>query len=133
MNYTLKEVCQLLEMSEHTVRYYTDLNLFEVKRDQHNYRVFDEQALDWLRGVKYLRGLGMSLESIKKFHDLCMQEGDEAIVQRLQILQDQLVKANEELKQAQNRVQYLKHKIEKEEKILKHIIPDQQNPSKKKY
>lgn len=132
--YTLKEVCQLLDLSEHTVRYYTDQDLIpSVIRDKNNRRLFDEQALDWLRGTKYLRGLGMSIEAIHEFHILCQQDGDEAIKKRLDILLKQRDVANEELKQAKQRVQYLNHKIEKERKVIDHLIPDDKNPSKKIY
>lgn len=131
--YTLKEVCQILELSEHTIRYYTDEGVVEVKRDKNNRRLFDEQALDWLRGTKYLRGLGMSIEDIKKFHYLCQQDGDEAIRQRLDILLNQKKKAELELEMAQQRLKYLDHKIDKEIKVLYHIIPDDKNPSKKEY
>lgn len=131
--YTIKEVCQLLDMSEHTIRYYTDENIVPVQRDENNYRIFDERAIDWLRGAKYLRGLGMSLSSIKAYHELCMQAGDEAIAKRLDILEKQLIIAKNELIESQKRVDYLLHEIDKSEKIKNHVIPDAQNPSKKKY
>lgn len=131
--YTLKEVCQILDLTEHTVRYYTDQGIVEVKRDHNNRRMFDEQSIDWLRGAKYLRSLGMSIEDVRLFHNLCQQEGDEAIQKRLDILIKQEEKAKQELKQAQQRLVYLQHKIEKEKMILDHVIPDAKNPSKKKY
>lgn len=33
MKYTVKQIAELMGMSEHTIRYYTDLNLLPVKRD----------------------------------------------------------------------------------------------------
>lgn len=131
--YTVKQVCEMLNLSEHTVRYYTDEGLVHVKRDKNNRRLFDEQAIDWLKGARYLRELGMSIQDIKTFHDLCEQEGDEAIQKRLDILLNQETIAKKELEMAQLRLKYLEHKIEKEKKILNHLIPDDKNPSKKKY
>ena len=131
--YTLKQVCQMLNLSEHTVRYYTDIGVITVQRDQNNRRIFDEQAIDWLRGTCYLRSLGMSIQDIKTFHELCMQEGDEAIKQRLDILLKQKETAEKELEIAKKRIEFLNHKIEKEKKILHHLLPDDKNPSKKKY
>ena len=115
--YTLKQACQILNLTEHTIRYYTDIGIVEVKRDKNNHRLFDEQALDWLKGTKYLRELGMSIQDIKLFHELCKQKE----------------KAEEELEAAKQRLQFLNHKIEKEKRILNHLIDDNQNPSKKIY
>lgn len=131
--YTLKQACQILNLTEHTIRYYTDIGIVEVKRDKNNHRLFDEQALDWLKGTKYLRELGMSIQDIKTFHESCMQEGDEAIAQRLDILLKQKENAEKELEVAKKRLEFLNHKIEKEKKILHHLLPDDKNPSKKKY
>lgn len=131
--YTLKQVCQMLNLSEHTVRYYTDISVITVQRDQNNRRIFDEQVIDWLRGTKYLRELGVSIQDIKTFHELCKKEGDQAIQERLDILIKQKEKAEEELEAAKQRLQFLNHKIEKEKRILNHLIDDNQNPSKKIY
>lgn len=131
--YTLKQVCEMLDLTEHTVRYYTDEGIVDVKRDKANRRLFDEQSIDWLRGARYLRGLGMSIGDIKLFHELCKQDGDDAIKARLDILLKQFKKANEEPENAKLRVEYLKHKIEKEKKILNHLILDDKNPHKKHY
>lgn len=131
--YTLKQVCQMLDLSEHTIRYYTDQGVVQVQRDHNNRRLFDEQAVDWLRGAKYLRSLGVSIDDIKTFHALCMQDGDKAIKQRLDILLKQLEKAEEELEIAKKRIDYLHHKIDKEKQILAHQIPDAKNPGKKHY
>lgn len=131
--YTLKQACQLLDLTEHTIRYYTDIGIVEVKRDKNNHRLFDEQAIDWLKGTKYLRELGMSIQDIKLFHELCKQEGDQAIQERLSILIKQKEKAEKELETAKQRLLFLNHKIEKEKRILNHLIDDNQNPSKKNY
>ena len=75
----------------------------------------------------------MSIQDIKTFHELCMQEGDEAIAQRLDILLKQKENAEKELEVAKKRLEFLNHKIEKEKTILHHLLPDDKNPSKKKY
>ena len=131
--YTLKQACQILNLTEHTIRYYTDIGIVEVKRDKNNHRLFDEQALDWLKGTKYLRELLMYIQDIKLFLEVFKKEGDQAIQERLDILIKQKEKAEEELEAAKQRLQFLNHKIEKEKRILNHLIDDNQNPSKKIY
>ena len=54
--FTVKDVSKMLDLTEHTVRFYTDKGLVpSVKRDKNNIRLFDEESINWLTGVKYLR------------------------------------------------------------------------------
>lgn len=130
--YSMKEVCQLLHVTEYTLRYYTDEGLVpSAARDKNNRRIFDEEAIDWLRGIIYLRGLDMSIEAIKEYVTLCLMPGREAIEKRLKILEEQEVLAEKNLQQAQKRLAYLRQKIAHEKSILNHEIPDNHNPRKK--
>lgn len=132
--YTLKQACEMLQLSEHTVRYYTDQGLVpHLKRDGNNHRIFDEESLDWLRGTKYLRDLGMSIQAIKEYQQLCLLNGDDAIRRRCGILEEQLEAAQTELKDAEKRVAYLTKKMQHEQEILAHLTEDDRNPGKKKY
>lgn len=129
--YTLKEVCQMLDMTEHTLRYYTDIEVIpNVKRDKNNHRIFDDQAIEWLRGTKYLRGLGMSIEAIKEYHKLCQEDGDEAVKQRYQIILAQQKIAEKELEYAKQRLAFIQKKAANELAIINHDITDFKNPSR---
>ena len=73
MMHSVKEVASMLDMTEHTVRYYTDKGLVpNLKRDHNNNRLFDEAALNWLLCVKHLRHCGMSVDDIKRYIGLCL-------------------------------------------------------------
>lgn len=64
--YTVKDVAKLLDITEHTVRFYTDKGLVpSVQRDKNNIRLFDQESINWLTGVKYLKQCGMTVEDIK--------------------------------------------------------------------
>lgn len=72
--HTVKEVSKLLDLTEHTVRFYTDKGLVpSVQRDKNNNRLFDKESISWLIGVKYLKQCGMSVEDIKSYVDLCLE------------------------------------------------------------
>ena len=44
MMYTVKEISELLDMTEHTIRYYTDMGLVpSIKRDKNGNRLFEVQ------------------------------------------------------------------------------------------
>lgn len=128
MKYTMKQVARMLDMSEHTIRYYTDLELFPCKRDNGNRRVFDEEAINWLIGIKNLKVCGMSVEAIKQYCNLCML-GDSSIEERYQIILEQKKIALMKLEDAQKAVDYMEQKSEHYKAILEKQIPDDTNPT----
>jgi DNA-binding transcriptional MerR regulator len=128
--YNVKEVAKMLELTEHTVRYYTDKGLVpNVKRDKNNNRLFDDKSIDWLTGVKNLKRCGMSVEDIKNFVDLCLG-GDSTIQKRYEIILKQKAAAQAQLKEAKQRVKYMEYKANHYLDIINHGIPDGTNPSK---
>jgi DNA-binding transcriptional MerR regulator len=126
--YTVKEIAKLLNMTEHTVRYYTDMGLVPtLKRDKNGNRLFDEESKNWLIGVKNLRGSGMSIQAVKDYVNLCL-EGESTIETRYEIIIEQKKKLEEELKEMNERYQYIQHKAKWYLDIMNHRIPDNSNP-----
>lgn len=116
--YTVKQVADQLEMNPHTVRFYTDKELIPgLKRGENNVRLFDEDTIGWLQGVKALRNSGMSVEAIKKYVDLCLV-GEAAIPERLEIIKDQQEKVNAQLAELQQSSQFLAEKVHFYENLL---------------
>jgi DNA-binding transcriptional MerR regulator len=126
--YTVKEIAKLLGMTEHTIRYYTDMGLVpSIKRDKNDNRVFDEQSKNWLIGIKNLRGSGMSIQAVKDYVDLCLQ-GESTLEVRYDIILEQKKKLVEQLKEMNQRYEYIEHKVNWYLDILNHRIPDNSNP-----
>ena len=71
MTYTVKEFTQMFHVTEHTVRYYTDIGLLPCNRDGGNHRIFDDSAANWMRGITCLKNCGMPIKDIKRYIDLC--------------------------------------------------------------
>ncbi|MDD3367851.1 MAG: MerR family transcriptional regulator [Lachnospiraceae bacterium] len=130
MNYSVKEIAEKMGLTEHTIRYYTDQNLFPCKRDSNNRRVFDDQSVNWLQGIKCLRACGVSIEDIKIYCDLCL-EGDVTIPERHQFMLHQQELAQERLREAQEVANYMDYKVKHYEEILANKIPDDMNPATK--
>ena len=127
--YTVREAATLTGISEHTLRYYTDLELVPtVRRDKNNNRQFDEESINWLRGIKCLRACGMPLEAIRDYCALC-RAGDVTIEARYAIILEQLEAAKAQLVEAQKRVEYLQCKAERYQDIIRRHAPDDMNPS----
>ena len=126
--YSVKETSEIVGLTEHTIRFYTDKGLVpNVTRDRNNNRLFDEESINWLTGVKYLKECGMSIEAIKDYVDLCL-EGNSTIEQRYQIVLRQKTVAEEQLRSAQERIEYLNAKIAFYQDIMEHNKPDFMNP-----
>ena len=128
MNYTVKQISEIMQMSEHTIRYYTDRNLLPIKRDPANRRIFDEESINWLMGIKCLKGCGMSIEDIKKYGDLCLI-GDETLIERREIMKKQLEIAKQNLENAKKILEYVKKKVAHYDDVIAGKIADDTNPN----
>lgn len=126
--YTVKEAASITGLTEHAVRFYTDKGLVpSVQRNANNIRLFDEESINWLHGVKCLKRSGMPIETIKKYIDLCL-EGDSTIPQRCALMVEHRKMALAELEEAKRHVAHLEEKITLYQDILEHRIPDTTNP-----
>ncbi|MBE5971857.1 MAG: MerR family transcriptional regulator [Lachnoclostridium sp.] len=131
MYYTIKQVAKMHGLTEHTLRYYTDLNLIPCERDGANRRVFNDESLNWLQGVKCLRGCGVSIEDIKLYCDMC-REGDGALQKRYEFMLYQRELAHQRLREAQEVADYMDHKVAHYEDIISGKINDDTNPTTSK-
>ena len=85
--YSMKEACQLTNMSYENLKFYCKAGLVpNVKRDQHNYRVFDDHDIQWIRSLNCLKKCKMSISEMKAYLSLCLQ-GVASIPERKKILE----------------------------------------------
>lgn len=108
--YSMKEVCNKLNMSYNTLKYYCNEGLVpNVQRDKNNYRVFDERTVAWISSLSCLKKCGMSIKDIKKYLALCLQ-GESTIPQRKEMLEIQKEKSLQKLKEIQDSIDYIDYK-----------------------
>ena len=125
----VKEVSKKFNISEYTLRYYTDENLIpSIKRDKNNIRVFDEESLNWLKTIICLRKCGMSIKSIKEYVDLCII-GDSTILQRLDIINSQEVIIDKKIQELKESSLFLEKKKDLYDDIIKNNKKDITNPN----
>lgn len=87
--YTMKDVCDMYHMPYETLRFYCNEGLIpNIKRDQNNYRIFNERDLAWIHGVQCLRKCGLSIKDLKVYLNLVYQ-GESSIQERKLILERQ--------------------------------------------
>ncbi|WP_394886089.1 MerR family transcriptional regulator [Clostridium butyricum] len=127
--YTVKEIADILNMTEHSVRYYSDMGLIpSLKRNSNGNRIFDEESKNWLIGIKNLRGSGMSIKSIKEYVDLCLQ-GDSTVEKRYEIILEQKKQLEEKLNEMNEQYQYIEKKSKLYMDIMNKGIQDISNPA----
>ena len=130
MKYTVKQLADKMEISEHTLRYYTDMGLLPCGRDKNNRRVFYQESVNWVEGIKCLRSCGMSIEAIKEYSDLCMEkETEERLRARETIFLQQQKVAHQRLAQAQATADYIDKKVEHYRAVLAGETANDTNPN----
>ncbi|HIS82650.1 MerR family transcriptional regulator [bacterium] len=129
--YTIKEVADKMEISEHTLRFWAKSGFFPfVKRNQNNIRIFSENDLEWVRIVKCLRSVGTENKAIKRYIDLCIM-GDSTIPERYGIIQATKLKAQQQLEELTKQLDLLNYKEKFYQNLIKNNLKDTWNPMNK--
>ena len=119
----------MFNVTEHTLRFYTDIGLLPCKRDAGNRRIFDEESVNWMQGIKCLKGCGASIEEIQEYCRLCLQdETKENLQARYEIILKQREKACKKLKEAKETMVFMDKKIEHYKAVLSGEELDDTNP-----
>lgn len=112
MEYMIKDVCNKLNLSVHSVRYYCDMGLVpNLKYDHNKNRIFDDESINWLKAVKFLRASNMAIIDIKKYFNLCL-DGNSTKIERKNILINLLKESEKEYELLKQRIECLKNKID---------------------
>lgn len=126
--YTIKEVADKMDVSEHTLRFWAKSGFFPfIKRDSNNIRRFSENDLDWVKIVKCLRAVGTDNKSIKRYIDLCII-GDSTIKERFAIIKATKEKAYQQMAELQKQFELLDFKENFYKNLIKNNLKDTWNP-----
>lgn len=80
--YSMKQTCEKTGLSYDTLKFYCKERLVpHVKRDKNNYRVFDDNDINWINSLSCLKNCGMSILEMKEYLDLCLK-GQSTIPER---------------------------------------------------
>ncbi len=126
--YTVKEVADKMDISEHTLRFWAKSGFFPfVKRNENNIRQFSENDLEWVKIVKCLRSVGTENKAIKRYIDLCII-GDSTIKERYEIIQDTKKKALEQMEELKQQLALLDYKENFYQNLIENNLKDTWNP-----
>ena len=126
--YTIKEVAEKMDISEHTLRFWAKSGFFPfLTRNDNNVRMFSENDLNWVRIVKCLRSVGTQTKDVKRYVDLCII-GDSTIKERYQIILDTKTKALEQMDELKKQLELLDYKENFYKNLIKNHLEDVWNP-----
>lgn len=105
--YTMKQACEKTGLAYETLKFYCNQGLVpNVKRDQNNYRVFDEKDIAWINSLHCLKNCGMSISEMQEYVNLCLL-GESSIPERKAILQVKRSHLLEQIKSIQECIDYI--------------------------
>lgn len=108
--YTMKEVCKEVGWNYETLKFYCKEGLIpNIKRDKNNYRLFDENNIEWIKALQCLKKCGMSLKDMREYLKYCM-EGPDTITQRIEMLDHTRENLERKLIEIQESLDYIDHK-----------------------
>ena len=126
--YTIKEVAQKMDVSEHTLRFWAKSGFFPfVKRNENNIRLFSDNDLGWVKIVKCFRSFGTENKAIKKYIDLCII-GDSTIQERYDIIRSTKKKALQQMKELRQQLDLLDYKEKFYQNLIQNNLEDVWNP-----
>lgn len=108
--YTMKEVCKEVGWNYETLKFYCKEGLIpNIKRDKNNYRLFDENNIEWIKALQCLKKCGMSLKDMREYLQYCM-EGPGTITERIEMLENTRKDLERKLVEIQESLDYIDHK-----------------------
>ena len=118
MRMTIKEVSEKFKISQDTLRYYERIGLIPpVSRTASGIRNYQESDLGWVEHAVCMRSAGVPIEALIEYVKL-FQQGDSTFAARLQLLQEQREKLEEQKAQLQAAMDKLDYKISRYEKAV---------------
>ena len=108
----IAEASERFGLSSDTLRYYERIGLIShVNRNEGGIRDYSELDMRRVEFIKCMRSAGLSLEVLIEYMDL-VQQGDQTIEVRKEILKEQRDLVAERIKEMQKTLDLLNHKIQ---------------------
>ncbi len=120
--FNMKEACLKTGLTYETLKFYCNEGLVpNVKRDNHNYRVFDERDIEWIRSLSCLKNCGMGIKEMQHYVTLCLM-GRASIPTRKMILNDKKQALLTQLNQINESIAYIDAKQQYYDDVLSNKI-----------
>ncbi|AQR93288.1 MerR family transcriptional regulator [Clostridium saccharoperbutylacetonicum] len=122
MNYSIGEFSKLTNLSIDTLRYYEKEGLIAPERKENGRRYYSEKDVTWIAFIKRLKETRMPIKEIQEYAklraigDTTMAERMEMLIKHRTALEDEIMKANENLQKLNEKIDFYRSAID--EKII---------------
>lgn len=106
----IQEAADRLKMTKRAIKYYEEKGLLKPKRSVNGYREYDEEDIECLAQIVFLRRLGLSLDEIKMFLD-----GNDRVLEDVLARQEQAMQEESRCMEALCRFMQTKNRKEGEQ------------------
>ncbi len=108
--YSMKETCAKTGLTYDALKFYCNEGLVpNVKRDENNYRIFDDNDINWIKSLSCLKKCDMSIAEMKTYLELCLQ-GKKSIPKRQDILCVKLTELENKKQELQEAIDFIEWK-----------------------
>ena len=108
--YSMKETCDKTGLTYYALKFYCNEGLIpNVKRNKSNYRVFDDNDINWIKSLSCLKNCGMSIVEMKEYLTLCLK-GQSSIPERQDILDAKLRELEHKKQEIQDAIDFVNWK-----------------------
>lgn len=108
--YSMKETCDKTGLTYDTLKFYCNEGLIpNVKRNKSNYRVFDDNDINWIKNLSCLKNCGMSIGEMREYLSLCLK-GPSSIPDRKIILDAKLIELEHKKREIQDSIDFVNWK-----------------------
>ena len=115
---TITEVSKLYDITPDTLRYYERIGLIpKIHRNKNGIRDYTQEDCNWVEFIKCMRNAGLPIETLIDYVTM-FQQGDSTIDARKELLTEQRKVLEKKIKDMNETLWRLNHKIELYEKGL---------------
>ena len=115
---TITEVSKLYDITPDTLRYYERIGLIpKIHRNKNGIRDYTQEDCNWVEFIKCMRNAGLPIETLIDYVTM-FQQGDSTIDARKELLTEQSKVLEKKIKDMNETLGRLNHKIELYEKGL---------------
>lgn len=115
---TITEVSKLYDITPDTLRYYERIGLIpKIHRNKNGIRDYTQEDCNWVEFIKCMRNAGLPIETLIDYVTM-FQQGDSTIDARKELLTEQRKVLEKKIKDMNEILGRLNHKIELYEKGL---------------
>lgn len=116
--YSMKETCKKTGLTYDTLKFYCNEGLIpNVKRNKSNYRVFNDDDINWIKSLSCLKNCGMTITEMKEYLTLCLK-GQSSIPERQIILDAKLRELENKKQEIQEAINFVHWKQNFYENVL---------------